>query len=774
MKNGEETIGRCAAHEFFCRLREGRRERIIVVDRGYHITEADHAAGGSDESGPDDGRKAFERHCYEVNHGYEKPCHELGEECFIRDVFESGFPRTWLRRCVSSDGSTSWVEISASPLRDDTGAVTRVILLSKNVTELVEARESLKESEAFNRTILENSPDAVLVLDSGGRVLFINESGRRLMEIDDEDAYLRRRWLDLWTVKERSLMEKALVDAKSGQNGFFEGCLPTSTGRTMWWDVVVTSVADATGRLLVVMRNITARREYETVLRRMATVIDQVDESIVITDKSGEIVYVNPAFERITGYSRSDVIGNNPRILKSGKHSPSFYEEMWRRLEEGKTWKGRFKNRRKDGTLFDEDASISPAVNSEGEITHYVGVKRDVTREVEKERQLRHAQKMEAIGTLAGGIAHDFNNILSSIIGFSELALDAAAPGSRQYDHIRDVLSAGKRAADLVRQILAVSRQGSQSDPQLRAPIDVAPVVRDAMALIRASLPSTIRIRERIANDLPAIVADPTQIHQVVLNLCTNAHHAMRDTGGTLTVCLNERYVEDRVAGLPAGRYVELRVQDTGAGIAPEIRDRIFDPYFTTKNQQEGTGLGLAVVDGIARDHGGCVVVESEAGNGAVFTVLLPASARKAKEDEVDAETDLPKGTERILLVDDEEPIARVLEAYLLGLGYNVTMHTDSSETLATFAASPDRFDLVVTDMTMPQLTGNRLSRSIHEIRPDVPVIICTGFTEELDESEAARAGIDAYLRKPVDRATLAAAVRAVLDRKPPSPRAQA
>ncbi len=653
----------------------------------------------------------------------------------------------------------------------------------------VKPRRGDAMSGSYYRCLLDSLPERILVVAPDRRVVDANRAtidhfGGRIDEIVGRPCHEIGFGYERpcgGTAEECPV--RAVVDSGEPQNRLYRYAL--ADGSSRWVEVSVRPMT-RDGRIthaVVSMKDVTdlfkdngprqelegvlsAREALEIELKRTAAIIDQVDESIIITDRAGEIVYVNPAFERVTGYLRGEVIGKNPRILQSGKHPRSFYESMWKRLTSGKPWKGRLVNKRKDGTLFNEDASISPAFGPDGEITHYVGVERDVTREVENENQLRRAQKMEAIGTLAGGIAHDFNNILSSIIGFSELALDAAVPGSRQYDHIRDVLRAGKRAADLVRQILAITRQGPQSEHLHRSPIQLGPVVHDAMVLIRASLPSTIQIRERIASDLPAVVADPTQVHQVVLNLCTNAHHAMREMDGTLTVELSERRIDEGLSHLPAGGYVELRVEDTGTGIAPEIRDRIFDPYFTTKNQQEGTGLGLSVVDGIVREHGGRITVESEPGRGAVFTVLFPASKREPTASEGERTTEVPKGSGHVLLVDDEAPIARILEEYLVGLGYTVTMRTDSAETLATFAATPDRFDLVITDMTMPHMTGDRLSRNIHEIRPDVPVIICTGFSDGFDEHEAGRrAGISGYLRKPVDRATLAAAVREALGR---------
>jgi len=412
-----------------------------------------------------------------------------------------------------------------------------------------------------------------------------------------------------------------------------------------------------------------------------------------------------------------------------------------------------------DGNVFPATVLLT-RVQLGGELGLQATV-RDITPEAELEAQLRQAQKMEAIGTLAGGIAHDFNNILSPIMGYVEMALAQVRGDSQLAGDLRQVSIAARRAADLVQQILTFSRQQAQE----RLPVRVAPIVKEALKLMRASLPATIEMQRNIAATEDLVLADPTQIHQVLVNLCTNAGQAMRETGGVLSVSLENVDVspECPVQELPAGRYLALSVADTGHGIKPEVVDRIFEPYFTTKEVGEGTGLGLAVAHGIVQGCGGALVVESVRGRGTTFEVFL-AVVETLEPVEPAPQAPLPTGQERILLVDDEAPVAKLIARMLEHQGYEVMACTSSKETLDVFQRDPNGFDLVVSDMTMPGLTGIQLATELLRIRPDVPIILCTGFSELVTPESAAAAGIRELLTKPVPRDTLAHAVRRALD----------
>ncbi len=386
----------------------------------------------------------------------------------------------------------------------------------------------------------------------------------------------------------------------------------------------------------------------------------------------------------------------------------------------------------------------------------------------QSERQLQRVMKLQAIGTLAGGIAHDFNNILFPIVGYTELTMDDVPADSQARQNLEEVLKATNRAKELVQQILTFSRQGGQERKSLKVQF----LIKEALKLLRATIPSTIEIECKVNEECGPIMGDPTQIHQVIMNLCTNAYHAMQETGGKLEVQLKEVDISyeksvERV-GMKVGRHLELTVKDSGHGMEPEVLERIFEPYYTTKEQGKGTGLGLSVIHGIIKNHGGDISVSSQPGKGTTVTVLLPVI------DDIDAEiepvetTTATQGNERILLIDDEKQIIDIEQRILERLGYKVTPKTDSEEALEEFAALPDRFDLVITDMTMPKMTGDQLARKLMAIKPDIPVILCTGYNETITEEKALAMGIDKFVMKPIVKDELANIIRTVLDTPKP------
>ena len=380
------------------------------------------------------------------------------------------------------------------------------------------------------------------------------------------------------------------------------------------------------------------------------------------------------------------------------------------------------------------------------------------------EAQLQQAQKMEAIGTLAGGIAHDFNNILGAIMGYSELIKMKLPEESDLISDLDQVIRAGERARDLVRQILTVARQQRQE----QRPIQIRYIINEALNLLKATLPSTIEIREDLAKDAGIVNADPTQVHQVIMNLCTNAGHAMQEDGGVLTVELANVEIDDLSASrhldLNAGSYLRLTVSDTGYGMTSEIMERIFDPYFTTKDTGEGTGLGLSVAQGIVKAHGGTITVYSEPGIGTTFHVYLPVIQEAERAEKEESEAPLPTGNERILFIDDEQVLVEIGSQMLERLGYEVVTKRSSVQALELFRAEPDRFDLVITDMTMPEMTGDKLAQKFMKIRPDIPVILCTGHSKQISEQKAKEIGIRAFIMKPILRRTIAETIREALD----------
>ena len=380
------------------------------------------------------------------------------------------------------------------------------------------------------------------------------------------------------------------------------------------------------------------------------------------------------------------------------------------------------------------------------------------------ENQLQQVMKMQAIGTLAGGIAHDFNNILFPIIGYTELTMDDVPEDSQAKNNLVEVLKAANRAKELIQQILTFSRQNGQE----RKPLKVQTLIKEALKLLRATIPSSIEIQSSVDEDCGPIKGDPSQIHQVVMNLCTNAYHALQETGGKLEVSLKEANLsyaqsQERV-GMKVGRHLNLTVKDNGQGMPAQVLERIFEPYFTTKEQGKGTGLGLSVIHGIIKNHGGDISVSSQPGVGSTFSVYLPVI------DDIDVEIEpvetapATNGNERILLIDDEQQIIDLERQLLEGLGYKVTPITDSEQALTEFSTRPDHFDLVITDMTMPKITGDRLARRLMDINPQIPVILCTGFNEAINEEKALAMGIDKFVMKPIVKNELADTIRAVLD----------
>jgi signal transduction histidine kinase/ActR/RegA family two-component response regulator len=416
------------------------------------------------------------------------------------------------------------------------------------------------------------------------------------------------------------------------------------------------------------------------------------------------------------------------------------------------------------GQLLEAEVNTCP-MEFEGQMAVLV-VARDITERTRLEAQLRQVQKMQAIGTLAGGIAHDFNNILAAIMGYSELALYDVPHGSRIQRHLEEVLTAGKRARDLVQQILAFSRQR----PPERQPVRLHLLISDVLRMLRASLPSTIAMHPRLTSTAGTVLADPTQLQQVLMNLGTNAEHAMRDSGGVLVVHLDAVEVTADFAAahapLTPGPHACIMIRDTGHGMAPEVMERIFEPFFTTKAVGEGTGMGLAVVDGIIASHGGAITVASTPGQGTTFAIYLPRIDTDTPSLDVPEEPPMPQGHGRILFVDDESTLADMTAEMLSCLGYDATVCTSSVEALKTFQAAPWQFDAVITDQTMPVMTGERLVRELRRIRPDIPIILCTGFSHTMTTSKVQALSVDAFLLKPLRLRELGMALQQVLEQR--------
>ncbi|MBT8341874.1 MAG: response regulator [Desulfatitalea sp.] len=481
--------------------------------------------------------------------------------------------------------------------------------------------------------------------------------------------------------------------------------------------------------------------------------------------EKGIITETNLTLASMLGAERSAMIGQPFTRFILTDDQDIYYKHRQRLMETNKPQTCELRLVKKDGHAFHARLECTLIHNEGDDVKQIRAVASDITEQKDLENQLRQAQKMEAIGALAGGIAHDFNNILVAVIGFAELALDSAEKGTPLADHLEEVLIGGKRAKLLVQQILTFGRKA----PQKTVPLRIDSLVRETARLIRSTMPSTIGIDIDIKPTLnPCVLGDEAQIHQVILNLCTNAAHSMEITGGTMTIGIDAVTLENGRAGhvsnLSPGKYVKLSISDTGCGIRPENIERIFEPYFSTKEPDKGTGLGLAVVEGIVKAHKGYITVMSQPKEGTVFTIFLPLLEKTGSAPDSMPQKAPAGGEEHILLIDDELAIVKLNKVFLERLGYVVTTSTGSLEALDLFRLKPNDFDLVITDMTMPNMTGDKLAAELIKIRADIPIIICTGYSKAVSEELIGQIGIKALAYKPIDRVELTTTVRKVLD----------
>lgn len=514
------------------------------------------------------------------------------------------------------------------------------------------------------------------------------------------------------------------------------------------------------GRCAELLSAMMERHQREGALDRLARALDQTAEIIMVTDEQGTIQYVNPAFSTITGYAASEVIGLNPRILKSGQHLGMFYRELWQTILRGDMWYGRFVNRRKDGTLYREEATISPVKDAAGRIVNFVATKRDITREVEIEERLRQAQKMEAMGLLASGVAHDFNNALTPILAYSELALMELDEQHPVREYIREIQECGERTAAMTRQLLSFGRK-RESEFSL---LDLNEVLTGLEKMIRRLIREDVEISFELVPSSVMVRADPSQLEQVIVNLLLNARDAMPG-GGRLRVATREVMAEEE--GLPdlaPGQHVCMEVEDSGCGMSEDVIEHIFDPFFTTKEPGRGTGLGLTTVYNIIRQHGGAITARSEPGRGSTFRVFLPISEAPAPSEGEDVPALAgARGHETVLLVEDDGDVRRLATEILHKHGYRVFDFGHPEDALGFARESSEPPDLLITDVVMPQFNGCELYRRLRETQPNLKVLYMSGHSSRT----IAQLGFDAaptqFLAKPFTMGGLTSRVREIL-----------
>ena len=497
----------------------------------------------------------------------------------------------------------------------------------------------------------------------------------------------------------------------------------------------------------------------------LVAAIEHAAEGIIITDATGIIQYVNSAEEDITGYSSGEFIGQKPSILKSGKHDDDLYRKLWETINAGKVWTGRFINKRKDGTEYHEDATISSVYNKAGDLTNFVAVKHDVTDHIKLQEQLIQSQKMEAVGTLAGGISHDFNNVLQPILGYSELLLQRKKEGEPDYADIQKIYQAGLRGADMIKSLMTFSRKTETKF----VPVDLNQEITLVQYLLSQTIPKNIKIDVHLSEVLESIQGDSSQIGQVLMNLGVNARDAMPD-GGTLSIetaniQLGKENCITCLEEIKPGSYVLLTVSDTGQGMDKETLSHIFEPFFTTKEEGKGTGLGLATVYGIVKRHGGHISCYSEPGIGTSFKIYLPAIQTKKELETPTFEKAIPSGTGTILLVEDDESTRNLSATILNNFGYKVITAGDGKEALEIYQVEKDRIDLIMLDLIMPIMDGKRCLEEILRVNPNAKVVIASGYSEGGPANWATPVGAKGFVQKPYDMRELLTRIREVLDK---------
>jgi two-component system, cell cycle sensor histidine kinase and response regulator CckA len=637
------------------------------------------------------------------------------------------------------------------------GAVNRML------QALEGSRQLERESEERYRLLFERNQAGVFRCTEAGKIVDGNEALAGILgHASREEMLAHSVWEAQWGGADTAPFLMALKERGVISN--WEARLQRKDGSPAW--VLASGTLLESGIIEGTMIDITELKQSEAEHLRLVTAIEQSAEAVVITDTTGAIEYVNPAFTRITEYTRAEVMGQNVRILKSGRQSPDVYEQLWKTVLAGKAWHGELINQRKSGSLYTEQMYITPIRDEHGEVTHFIATKQDVTEHKSMEAQLEQAARIESVGRLAGGIAHDFNNLLTVINGYSDLLLDQFAPDHVVSAHVKEIRHAGDRAAALTHQLLAFSRR-QVLDPQV---LNLNSVVTHLETMLKRLIGEDITLHTHLAPSLGRVKADPGQIEQVIMNLAVNARDAMA-FGGDLTietdnVDLDEGHAHTHATVKP-GPHVMLAVHDTGVGMTSETQAHIFDPFFTTKETGKGTGLGLATVYGIVKQSGGSIWVYSEVGHGTIFKIYLPMVMDGAEmKTEVKALAPPAMGSETVLVVEDEERVRSLIRLALEPAGYTVLETQDAENALATCTSHDGPIQLLLTDVVMPKMSGPVVAKKVISLRPDIKVLYMSGYTYDAVANHGVAWQDTPFLQKPFSPAVLRRKVREVLSGK--------
>ena len=686
--------------------------------------------------------------CCELIHNSKEPVNK----CPLRKMLHTN-------RSESTDFEigNSWVNIKVEPLINDKGNLTGAIHVISDITKNKQANRAARDSENKFKLAFANAQDAIVWIecDTG----FITNCNRACEELLGKRAkdIVGQPHTTLYPENETESYNNLLSESKKGLNKNIEAQIQTQGGQIKEVTIAFSTMLVENREIVQgIIRDITDSKKAMKEIENLARFPSEDPNPVLRISSDCKILYSNDAGSPVL---KTWQIEENSQCLPE-----PWYSRMQEVYNSGKS--ASFELDCEDGKIF--YITLQPIfeagyINAYGlDITNH---KKAEKQKMELELQLSQKQKMEAIGTLAGGIAHDFNNILAAVQGYVELSLDDLPEDNPVCDNLQQILACSNRAKKLVKQILTFSRKDEQE--QEKEPLQISSIIKEVLGMLRSSLPTTIKICRKIHAEHSIVLADPTQIHQVLVNLCTNASHAMGEAGGTLEVGLEvvnfetETKISDEL--LEKGSYVKLSVSDTGCGMEKEVMERIFEPFFTTKKVNEGTGLGLPVVHGIITSHGGAIAVNSEQGQGTTFEIFLPRIESDQIQEQQSSEPEI-KDKEVILLIDDEEMMVDVTGKILERLGYTVVTKTNSIEAMEMFQENPDKFDLVITDQVMPNMTGLQLAQNMLSIRPNIPVIVCTGFPENISSEEAKNLGIKELIFKPLSREEIAEIVRTVLD----------